>query len=52
MTPTITEGHAPLGANEVALGRPLADKLNKRIGDTIEVINQQDTSAVLQPPLS
>ena len=45
VTPTITEGHAPLAANEVALGRPLADKLDKHIGDTIEVINQSDTSA-------
>ena len=50
VTPTITEGHAPLGVNEVALGRPLADKLNKHIGDTIEVLNQSDTSAASGTP--
>ena len=45
VTPTITEGHAPLAANEVALGRPLADKLHKHIGDTVELINQNDTTS-------
>ena len=51
VTPTITEGHAPLGANEVALGRPLADKLNKHIGDTIDVVNLEDTTTGAAAPL-
>ena len=37
ITPPVTAGRLPSTAREVALGRPLADALHKRIGDPVEV---------------
>ena len=43
VAPPITEGHAPLGPNEIALGRPFADQLDKHIGDTVVVTISRDS---------
>ena len=37
IAPLVTAGRLPSTASEVALGRPLADALHKRIGDPVEV---------------